>query len=237
MAPRLTFLMFSGSRKKKPRYTCLGKAKASHQQRTWAEVSSSAPHFLHNGPSISPIKCRCLLRVLCPVRRPVTTLDCILLKDKILALVPRQGPEINSQACLWALPRLRHCSQCWFTNQRLIWFLRSCLETPKAGSGHKNLEAETHLASPPAISLPLTPACPGTQYSPTACRAETSFGIDKPNKNVVLTSLRAFKAAWLTEQIFSENLIILPAACKILIYSDEQNNQWRGQVLFTNFMT
>jgi hypothetical protein len=24
---------------------------------------------------------RCLLRVLCPVRRPVTTLDCALLKD------------------------------------------------------------------------------------------------------------------------------------------------------------
>jgi hypothetical protein len=66
-------------------------AKASHRQRIWAEISSSAPHFLHNELSISPINWRCLLRVLCPVRRPVTALDCILLKDKSLALVPRQG--------------------------------------------------------------------------------------------------------------------------------------------------
>jgi hypothetical protein len=94
MAPRLTFLISSGSRKE-PRYTCLSKAKASHRQRIWANVSSCALHFLHNGPSIIPIKWRSLLRVLCLVRRPVTTLDCILLKDKSLALVPRKGPDIN----------------------------------------------------------------------------------------------------------------------------------------------
>jgi hypothetical protein len=56
MPPRLTVIIFSGSRKKQPRYTCLSEAKASHRQRLWAEVSSSAPHFLHNGLSISPIK-------------------------------------------------------------------------------------------------------------------------------------------------------------------------------------
>jgi hypothetical protein len=48
MAHRLTFLIFSGSRKKQPRYACLSEAKASHQQRIGAEVSSCAPHFLHN---------------------------------------------------------------------------------------------------------------------------------------------------------------------------------------------
>jgi hypothetical protein len=62
-------------------------------------VSSSAPHFLHNGLSINPIKWRCLHRVLCPVMSPVTTLDFSLLKDKNLALVPRLGPDINSRAC------------------------------------------------------------------------------------------------------------------------------------------
>jgi hypothetical protein len=36
----------------------------------------------------SPIKWRCLLRALCPVSRPVTTLDCVLLKDKICSLHP-----------------------------------------------------------------------------------------------------------------------------------------------------
>jgi hypothetical protein len=75
MAPRLTFVMFSGPKKKQPRYTCLIKAKASHRQRIWGVVSSSAPHFLHNGLSDSHIRWRCLLRVICLVRKPVTTQD------------------------------------------------------------------------------------------------------------------------------------------------------------------
>jgi hypothetical protein len=78
----------------------------------WAEVSSSAPHFLHSGLSINPIKWRCLRRVLCPVRSPVTTLDCTLLKDRNLTLVPRLGPDINSLACHWELPRSCHCLRC-----------------------------------------------------------------------------------------------------------------------------
>jgi hypothetical protein len=48
----------------------------------------------------SPTRWRCLLRVLCPVRCPVTALDCVLLKERNLALAPRQGPEISSRACL-----------------------------------------------------------------------------------------------------------------------------------------
>ena len=35
---------------------------------------------------LSPIKCRCLFRMLGPVRRPVTTLDCVLLNDRNLVL-------------------------------------------------------------------------------------------------------------------------------------------------------
>jgi hypothetical protein len=34
------------------------------------------------------------MRVLCPVRRTVTVLDCVLLKDRNLALAPREGHEI-----------------------------------------------------------------------------------------------------------------------------------------------
>jgi hypothetical protein len=55
MAPRLIFLIPSGSKKKQPRYTCLSEAKPSHSQKIWAEFSLSAPH-LHNGLSDSPIK-------------------------------------------------------------------------------------------------------------------------------------------------------------------------------------
>jgi hypothetical protein len=55
MAPRLVFLIFSGSRKKEPKYTCLSEARALHRQIIWTEVSS-ALHFLHSGLSVSLIK-------------------------------------------------------------------------------------------------------------------------------------------------------------------------------------
>jgi hypothetical protein len=77
----------------------------------------SIPHLLHNGLSDSPSRWRCLLRVLCPVRRPVTALDWVLLKDRNLALTPRLGPEINSEACLWVSP--------WLTFLLLITLLQS----------------------------------------------------------------------------------------------------------------
>jgi hypothetical protein len=153
MAPRLIRLMPSGSKKKKPRYACLSEVKASHSRRMWAEVSSSAPHLLHNGLSDSPIRWSCLLRVLCAVRRPVTALDWVLLKDRNLALAHRQGPEINSRSCLWVSSGPCHQTQCWLTNQRLILLLISCPETPKAGWDPTHFRVELSLASLSVISL------------------------------------------------------------------------------------
>jgi len=80
MAPILSFLISSGSKKKEPRYLCLSEAKTSHSHKIWAEVSSSVPHFLQMGLLLGPITYKCLLKVLCPVRRPITTLDWVLLK-------------------------------------------------------------------------------------------------------------------------------------------------------------
>ena len=91
MAPRLTLLMSSGSKKQQPRYTCLSKAKSSHSQRIWAKVSSSAPHLLHLELSDTSFQWRCLHRVLRPVRRPVTALDCVLLKDRNLVFGTQTG--------------------------------------------------------------------------------------------------------------------------------------------------
>ena len=108
------------------------------------------------------------------VRRPITALDCVLLKDRTLALVPRLGPKINSRACLWVSQMPRQVAQCWLTNLQLSFFCISHLETPRAGSGPRNPIVEPPLASSSAISLPHTPACPGTQNSPTACQAEIS---------------------------------------------------------------
>jgi len=93
MAHRLKLLMSSGSKKKEPRYTRLSEAKASQSQWMWGKVSSAAPHLLHKELLVSPIKWRCLLRVLCPVRRPVTTLVYVLLKDNSLILAIRLGPK------------------------------------------------------------------------------------------------------------------------------------------------
>ena len=157
--------MSSVSKKKESTYACLSETKVSHSQRMWAEVYSSASHLLHSGLSRSPSWRRCLLRVLCPVRRPVTALDCVLLNDRNLALVPRQGLEINSPACLWVSPRPRHPIQCWLTSQCLILCI-SCLEVPKVGSGPTNFRTELSLASSLAISLPRTPACPGNPIQP-----------------------------------------------------------------------
>jgi len=170
----------------------------------WAEVSSSAPHILYSGLSDSPIRWRCPLRLLCPVRRPVTALDWVPLKDRNLALALRQGPEISSRTCFSVTIRTRQRTQCWSTNQRLILLHISCLENPRAGWVPRNPRTETPFASSLTISLPRIPACPGTQYSPTACWVETSFKVFWhcwTNGDVVLTAWRAFRTAWLSELI------------------------------------
>ena len=91
IAPRLCFLISSGSKKKEHRCVCLSEAKASHYTKCGTEVSSSVPHFLQVGLLPTPITYRRLLRVLCPVSRPITTLDCVLLKDNNQALLARSG--------------------------------------------------------------------------------------------------------------------------------------------------
>jgi len=164
----LRFVTSSGSKKKEPRYACLSEAKASHSHRTWTEVFSSVPRFLQMGLLLNPITYICLLRVLCPVRREVMTLDFVPLKESNRAFVAGLGPEIIFRACLWVLQGPHHIAKCWLSMQRLI-LLIFCLETPRDGSGHINFWVEPPLAGLSAISFPHTPACPRTQYSPTVC--------------------------------------------------------------------
>jgi len=95
MAPILRFIISSESKKKELTCACVSEAKASHSYQMWTVVSSSVPHFLHVEMLLSSIMYRCLIRVLCPVSRPVMTLDCFLLKDNNRAFVARIGPEIN----------------------------------------------------------------------------------------------------------------------------------------------
>ena len=175
----------------------------------WTEVSSPVPHFLHLGSFRIPIMHRCLLKVLCPVSRPVTTLVWILFRDNSQAPVAGSGPEINSRACLCILAYCgvpRHNARCCFPIQRYNFLLIFCLETPRKGSGPTNHWAEPPLASLSVISFPLTPACSGTQYSPTACRAEISSNACwhcRTNGDVVLAAWSTFRAAWLSEQILT----------------------------------
>ena len=138
MVPMPSSRMSSGSKKKEPRQACLSEAKTSHSHKMWTEVSSSVPNFLQMGSLHSPMICKCLLKVLCPVSRPITTLVCVLLKDSSRAPIARSGPEINSRACLCVLQGLRHNARCLFSIQCFILLLIFCLETPKTGSGPTN---------------------------------------------------------------------------------------------------
>jgi len=122
---------------------CLSQAMASHSHKMWTEISSSVPHLLQMGLLSSPIMPECLLKVLCPVSRPITTLVSVLLKDNSRAPVARSGPEINSGSCLCVLQGSRHNVRRCFPTQRFIFLRISCLETPKKGWGPTNRWAET----------------------------------------------------------------------------------------------
>ena len=56
MAPILSFLLSSGSKKKELRYVCLSEAKASHSHKMWTEVTSLMPHFLKSEHPLGPKK-------------------------------------------------------------------------------------------------------------------------------------------------------------------------------------
>jgi hypothetical protein len=132
--PVLNFLISSGSKKKEPRCACLSEAKASHSHKMWTKVASSVTHFLQVGLLLSPVTYKCLLKVLRPVRRPITTLDCVLLKDNNRALVANLGPKINYWAYLCVLQGPRHNTKCWLSIQHFIFLLIFCLQTPNKGS-------------------------------------------------------------------------------------------------------
>jgi len=107
----------------------------------WIEVSSSVPHFLQVVLLLSTITYKCLLKVLCPVSRPITTLNCVILKDNNRVLVARLGPQINSQACLFVLLQgPRHNTKCWFSIQHFIFLLMFCLETPRKAQVQQTVE-------------------------------------------------------------------------------------------------
>jgi hypothetical protein len=88
------------------------------------------------------------LRVLCPVRKPITALDCVLLKDRNLSLAPRQGPESSSRACLWVSPRprvtygykylsLQFSSFCYWKHSHVLSVIRiQCLPLTVGGYPH-----------------------------------------------------------------------------------------------------
>jgi len=128
------------------------------------------------GLLLSPIKHKCLLKVLCPVSRPITTLIWVLLKDNSRAPVARSGPEINSRACLCVLQGPRHNARFCFRIQQFNFLLIFCLETLKKGSGPTNHWAEPLLVVCRrfhSLSLPICRRCTEEETSVhTLCECE-----------------------------------------------------------------
>ena len=103
--PDLDTLNILWVHEKEPRCISLSEAKASYSHNTWAEVSSSASLLLHKWLLISSIKYKYLLMVLCPINRPITTLDCVLLKYNFLVFTVGLRSEISFRACLRVLTK------------------------------------------------------------------------------------------------------------------------------------
>jgi hypothetical protein len=72
-------------------------------------------------------------------------------------------------------------------------------------SGPIKFWTELSLVSLLVVSFPHTPACPGTQYSPTMHQVEifNVFWLCHTNGDVDLAAWRAFRAAWLSQQILT----------------------------------
>jgi hypothetical protein len=200
MVPILSFLISSGSKQKEPKCACLSEAKTSHSHRMWTEVSFWAPHFPQVRLLLIPITYKYLLKVLCPVSRPITTLDCALLKDNNRILVARLGPEINLRACLCVLQGPRHNTKSWLSTQRLILFLISCLGNPRHGSGPVNFWIE-----PPLARLELCRKWPGLLQK---CDAETRI-----HSGVVMLCWTAAEKDGVFISVLSQNLQLTVSVC------------------------
>jgi len=117
----------------------MSEAKASHSHKMWTELSSSVSHFLQMGLLLTPIIYKCLLKVLCPVSRPITILDCVLLKNNNRALVAKSGPEISSRVCFCVLQGLCCNTRCCFSIQLFI-FLCSAERPPRKAQVQQTIE-------------------------------------------------------------------------------------------------
>ena len=116
MAPIPGTLISSRSKKKEPRYACLSGANASHSHRMWTEVSSSVTHFLQVGLLLNPNTYRCL------VRRPVMTLDWVLIKDSNQVFVAVLGHQmlVVHPVCNLVIDILPRVPKRWLRSYKLL---------------------------------------------------------------------------------------------------------------------
>jgi hypothetical protein len=114
MAPRFRILISSASKKSEPRYVCVWVKPKLHTHRTLAEVSFSAPHLLHKGLLVSPMKWRCLLSVLYSVRRPINNPSlCPTGKNLVFVLAVR--PEMHGAICATVVFKSPHRPNIYLT--------------------------------------------------------------------------------------------------------------------------
>jgi len=90
-------------RKQETQMCTLSEAKATQSHKMWTEFSSSVPHFLQVGLLLSPILYKCLLKVLCSVRRPITTLESVLLRDNENCLISISNLKLSEKTNIFII--------------------------------------------------------------------------------------------------------------------------------------
>jgi hypothetical protein len=147
---------------------------------------------------------RCLLRVLCPVRRPITTLDCVLLRDNSLVLVAIRGPEINYRACLLSASKTLPQCHVLFIHPARNFLLYTL---PRASQGRLRSNKIVNGILPCELIANFISTYSRMSGDPKESHWVISGDIIhalwhcRTNGDVVLAACKAFRAAWLSEQI------------------------------------
>lgn len=151
----------------------------------WSRVSSYSLQFLQVAVLVSPILCRCLFNLQCPVIAQIMSLRSVLYLFNRNLVFFLLGPSIMVLLCLQST-KLFHRFACLLSKNCLTMVL--CVN-PNVRLGPWNIPLLPPRARRSAISFPSTLLCPGTHM-----RVQLPF--------------KVFREAWLSEHILMFSLCV-----------------------------